>query len=186
MKELFQVGRRCFISIYFFRRHTALSVGIIGAYIGKIYKETKQRPKLSVEKAQMTKSLNLMIMSKIMMNLLMILCKSSASSVEIFAQYKNRYCQKKSKLYPTKILDFGCGDGISCELLKKAFPQSEVVGWMCQKRALKCKEKNCGCEFFAYNGQELTFEAEEFDLIFSSCVLSYYGKGSPAFDGANL
>jgi polyisoprenyl-phosphate glycosyltransferase len=38
-----------FISIYFLGGIQLLSIGIIGEYIGKIYKETKQRPKFIVE-----------------------------------------------------------------------------------------------------------------------------------------
>lgn len=38
-----------FISIYFLGGIQLLSVGIIGEYIGKIYKETKQRPKFIIE-----------------------------------------------------------------------------------------------------------------------------------------
>lgn len=38
-----------FISIYFLGGIQLLSIGIIGEYIGKIYKETKQRPKYFVE-----------------------------------------------------------------------------------------------------------------------------------------
>ncbi|MEI8129353.1 MAG: glycosyltransferase family 2 protein [bacterium] len=38
-----------FISVYFLGGIQLLSVGIIGEYIGKIYKETKQRPKFLVE-----------------------------------------------------------------------------------------------------------------------------------------
>lgn len=39
-----------FISIYFLGGIQLLSIGIIGEYIGKIYKETKQRPKFFLEK----------------------------------------------------------------------------------------------------------------------------------------
>lgn len=38
-----------FISIYFLGGIQLLSIGIIGEYIGKIYKETKQRPKFFIE-----------------------------------------------------------------------------------------------------------------------------------------
>jgi len=38
-----------FISIYFLGGIQLLSIGILGEYIGKIYKETKQRPKFIVE-----------------------------------------------------------------------------------------------------------------------------------------
>lgn len=38
-----------FISIYFLGGIQLLSIGIIGEYIGKIYKETKQRPKFIIE-----------------------------------------------------------------------------------------------------------------------------------------
>ncbi len=40
-----------FISIYFLGGIQLLSVGIIGEYIGKIYKETKQRPKFIIEES---------------------------------------------------------------------------------------------------------------------------------------
>lgn len=39
-----------FVSIYFLGGIQLLSIGIIGEYIGKIYKETKQRPKFIIEK----------------------------------------------------------------------------------------------------------------------------------------
>lgn len=38
-----------FVSIYFLGGIQLLSIGIIGEYIGKIYKETKQRPKFIIE-----------------------------------------------------------------------------------------------------------------------------------------
>lgn len=105
--------------------------------------------------------------------------KLSGFGREYFAQYKIDIV--KNKLFPhpppKKILDFGCGDGLSCELLKKAFPESEVIGIDVSEESIKiAKEKNCGCEFFVYNGQELPFKAEEFDLIFSSCVFHHIPK----------
>lgn len=100
--------------------------------------------------------------------------KLSGFGREYFAQYKIDIVKEKTKNLPKKILDFGCGDGLTCELLKKAFPQSEIVGVDVSEESIKiAKDKNCGCEFILYDGQNLPFEEKEFDLIFSSCVFHH-------------
>jgi len=38
-----------FVSIYFLGGIQLLSIGVLGEYIGKIYKETKQRPTFLIE-----------------------------------------------------------------------------------------------------------------------------------------
>lgn len=48
-EKIIQGWASLFISIYFLGGIQLLSVGILGEYIGKIYKETKQRPKFFVE-----------------------------------------------------------------------------------------------------------------------------------------
>lgn len=103
--------------------------------------------------------------------------KLSEFGRDYFAQYKIDIVKEKINYTPKKILDFGCGDGLSCELLKKMFPQSQIVGVDVSEESIKiAKEKNCGCEFFVYDGQELPFKTEEFDLVFSSCVFHHIAQ----------
>ena len=100
--------------------------------------------------------------------------KLSGFGRDYFAQYKIDIVKEKIKNSPKRILDFGCGDGLSCELLKKVFPQAEVVGVDVSEESIKiAKERGCNCEFFVYDGFKLPFEDEEFDLIFSSCVFHH-------------
>lgn len=103
--------------------------------------------------------------------------KLSSFGRDYFAKYKIEIVKEKTNYTPKKILDFGCGDGISCKLLKEAFPKSEIVGVDVSEESIKtAKEKICGCEFFLYDGFELPFEKGEFDLIFSSCVFHHIAK----------
>ena len=100
--------------------------------------------------------------------------KLSEFGRDYFAQYKIDIIKDKIKEMPKKILDFGCGDGISCGLLQEAFPQAEIVGVDVSAESIKiAKEKNSKCEFLLYDGSELPFKKEEFDLIFSSCVFHH-------------
>ena len=91
-----------------------------------------------------------------------------------FTNYKVEYLLSKN-LSPTRILDFGCGNGKATNFLKQAFPQAELWGCDISEKIIHAaKKKYPDVKFFSITKpEELGFYSEEFDLIFVSCVLHH-------------
>lgn len=101
--------------------------------------------------------------------------KLSGFGRDYFAQYKINEVKERLTYSPKNILDFGCGDGISCEILRELFPQAKITGVDVSSESIKiAQEKNIyNCDFVSYDGVNFPFESESFDLIFSACVFHH-------------
>ena len=69
-------------------------------------------------------------------------------------------------------LDFGCGNGVFTEILKKALPNWQVYGCDISKIAVyNANKKNLGCIFFV--AADDAYKGKKFDFIFSHHVLEH-------------
>ncbi|MBD2101801.1 class I SAM-dependent methyltransferase [Leptolyngbya sp. FACHB-261] len=76
---------------------------------------------------------------------------------------------------PRRILDLGCGTGSSTLLLKKAFPQAEVIGldlspYMLAVAQLKAQQENLGITFRHGDAEATGLPNASFDLVTASLL----------------
>jgi len=104
--------------------------------------------------------------------------KLSEFDCEYFAQYKIQIIKNSLISPPKNILDFGCGDGISCEFFRKYFPESAITGIDVSSKSMKIAEnkKIPNSSFIFYDGDELPFDTNSFDLIFAAGVFHHIEK----------
>ncbi len=73
---------------------------------------------------------------------------------------------------PRRILDLGCGSGLSTLELSRAFPQAEIVGVDVSPDMLAAAAKRLpGARFV--EGDAATFASEGFDLVFANAVFHW-------------
>jgi ubiquinone/menaquinone biosynthesis C-methylase UbiE len=102
--------------------------------------------------------------------------KISGESSDYFAEYK--ILELKNKLLlssPLKIIDLGCGDGISGLYFNKHFKDIEYYGFDISEESIKiAKERKIEkCKFEFFDGNKIPSENNFFDLAFISCVLHH-------------
>lgn len=95
-----------------------------------------------------------------------------------FAEYKVKIVKDSLEECPKNILDFGCGDGISCEFFRKYFPDSTITGIDVSSESIKIAENKQiqNSSFINYDGNKLPFESDSFDVIFVACVFHHIAK----------
>ena len=66
-----------------------------------------------------------------------------------------------------RILDVGCGDGISGEFFLKHFHSIDYSGIDISSESIKvaCEKKVQNCNFIQFNGEQIPFPDLEFDII---------------------
>ena len=91
-----------------------------------------------------------------------------------FTHYKVEYLLSK-QISPTRILDFGCGNGRATRFLKQAFPKAELWGCDVSEKIVHAAKKNFPDAkfFFITKPEDLGIYEEMFDLIFISCVVHH-------------
>lgn len=74
-----------------------------------------------------------------------------------------------------KILDFGCGDGNSSVFIKKHFPNINISGVDVSEKSIDIANNRClsECKFSAYDGRQLPYSDNHFDIIFTSMVFHH-------------
>jgi len=100
----------------------------------------------------------------------------SGTDSDYFSEYKIVELLKfEDKEQPLKILDFGCGDGNSSLFIRKHFPNATIFGVDVSESSIKiATSKNIiNSTFKAYNGTELPFDNNEFDIVFTSMVFHH-------------
>lgn len=102
----------------------------------------------------------------------------SAFTSEYFAEYKIQTLKDSLNFSPKNILDFGCGDGISCEFFNKLFPEAAITGIDVSSESIRvAQNKNiANSSFISYDGNKLPFEENSFDLIFAAGVFHHIEK----------
>lgn len=77
---------------------------------------------------------------------------------------------------PTKVLDFGCGDGRSIDLFRRVLPQSEWTGVDIAASPEVASRRRQDGRFVTYDGYELPFPDRSFPLVYSHQVLEHVRK----------
>lgn len=104
--------------------------------------------------------------------------KLSGFGSEYFCEYKVETASNDLINQPKNILDFGCGDGLSCEFFGKYFPEAIITGVDVSSESITVAEnKNIpNSNFLVFDGENLEFEDNSFDLIFAAGVFHHIDK----------
>ena len=97
----------------------------------------------------------------------------SGADSDYFSEYK--IVEVATLLENARILDFGCGDGNSAVYIQKHIHGYEYSGIdVSEKSVRKAAERNLrGCAFSHYDGRNIPFPDETFDVVFASCVFHH-------------
>jgi ubiquinone/menaquinone biosynthesis C-methylase UbiE len=102
--------------------------------------------------------------------------KITGADTDYFAQYKAtellRYEKPNISL---SILDYGCGNANGSAYLKKYFPNAEICGVDISVESIKqaAKKNIPDSNFLIFDGIDLPFVADNFDIVFSSMVFHH-------------
>jgi SAM-dependent methyltransferase len=96
--------------------------------------------------------------------------------VEIKRRERNIFDTDKQEV---KILDIGSGDGNAARFFKQYFPKSKVYGIDITEMVVnKSLERNLeDCYFQVYDGENIPFEDNTFDMVFLVGTLHHVNKG---------
>lgn len=83
------------------------------------------------------------------------------------------YLDINSNARKVKALDFGCGSGLSSQLILEHFPQLDMVGVDISQKAVQYSKEQGLTAFLTYPGESLPFEAASFDLVFAVFVMHF-------------
>lgn len=72
-----------------------------------------------------------------------------------------------------KILDLGCGTGTSADFFKKMAPDAKWIGLDIEESPEVAARTKSGAEFHSFDGINIPFNDNSFDLIFSNQVLEH-------------
>lgn len=89
---------------------------------------------------------------------------------EYFSEYKVALTSKHCNILPKRIIDFGCGIGLSLPFLARYFPQAQIFATDLSKRSLAHVEKNFPKVTVQ---QDCDLEDHEYDLIFVTGVFHH-------------
>ena len=102
----------------------------------------------------------------------------SGAESDYFCEHKILEIKKQEGSLSLKLLDFGCGDGLTSKYFIKHFPSSFYYGIDVSseniKQALLLKPHNCS--FYLYPGNELPFEDETFDIALAANVFHHIDR----------
>ena len=83
---------------------------------------------------------------------------------------------------PKNILDYGCGQGDLIPLLSEKFPDAQITGIEVSKNGVEAaKQLFPEYKFLLYDGENIPFPDNSFDLVFSSHVLDAVWNLEKAF-----
>jgi ubiquinone/menaquinone biosynthesis C-methylase UbiE len=95
-----------------------------------------------------------------------------------FSELKIKELLKYEKDSNLKVLDFGCGDGVSEIFFQKYFPGFRITGIDVSNESIKrAQEKQLVNSVFEnYDGQQLPYENLSYDIVFVACVFHHIVK----------
>ncbi len=100
----------------------------------------------------------------------------SGESSDYFSEYK---IQELYTMFDfesdVKFLDLGCGDGNSAKYIKKYFPECAYWGLDVSAESIQIAQSRglSQCVFEQYDGNNIPYENETFDVVFMACVLHH-------------
>ncbi len=92
-----------------------------------------------------------------------------------FSEQKVQELSRFEKDQKLRLLDIGCGDGVSEVYFQQYFPQMEIVGIDNSEQSILLAQKRniSTCKFQVYNGERIPHEDSSFDIVFIACVLHH-------------
>ena len=99
----------------------------------------------------------------------------SGADSDFFSEQKISEVRKNEDADDPRILDLGCGDGNSASFFHKYFPGAEYFGLDVSENSVAiAKAKTIpNAQFSHYDGMEIPFSEETFDIVFVSCVMHH-------------
>lgn len=73
---------------------------------------------------------------------------------------------------PLHILDIGCGTGHITQQLHKLFPNANIIGIDLALPMVKLATDNTRLQYCCADAEQLPFQMQQFDLIFSNCCIN--------------
>jgi ubiquinone/menaquinone biosynthesis C-methylase UbiE len=94
---------------------------------------------------------------------------------EYFAEHKIQELKKHEVAEPINFLDFGCGDGITSSFFLKYFSRSNYTGVDVSSDSIlqALTKRPSQANFIHFNGSQLPFNDEVFDVVFVACVFHH-------------
>ncbi len=104
--------------------------------------------------------------------------KVSGADSFYFAEYKVKEIKKFEAGHHEKLLDFGCGDGVTELFLSNYFPSFELVGIDVSEKSIEEAEKRGipNAMFKYFDGVKIPFPDSNFDIVFTAGVLHHIKK----------
>jgi ubiquinone/menaquinone biosynthesis C-methylase UbiE len=101
--------------------------------------------------------------------------KLSGADSFYFAEMKVRLLENFEQNKTLRVLDVGCGDGLTEFYMQQYFPAWKMTGIDISSASIdEANKRNLGnASFTVYNGQHIPFEDDSFDLIFMAGVLHH-------------
>jgi ubiquinone/menaquinone biosynthesis C-methylase UbiE len=101
--------------------------------------------------------------------------KLSGVDSDYFSEQKVAEIRKNEPAANLTILDLGCGDGNSAVFFQKHFDDSQYFGLDVSKESIRAARarKLSRAEFAHYDGIDIPFAADTFDVILIACVLHH-------------
>lgn len=91
-----------------------------------------------------------------------------------FAEMKVKLLAEFESDRPLKVLDLGCGDGLTESYFNSYFPSWQVTGIdISEKSIAEAERRNLKANFQVYNGLDIPFEGETFDIVFVAGVFHH-------------
>ncbi len=97
----------------------------------------------------------------------------SGADSDYFSEYK--ILEIKEEVEGKKILDFGCGDGNSAFFISKNISSYQYSGIDVSVKSIEkaCSRNIPNCKFQYYDGTNIPFEDDTFDVVFAACVFHH-------------
>lgn len=102
--------------------------------------------------------------------------KITGADSEYFSRYKIEIVKELfPNSDPEKILDFGCGDGLSLELFRNILPSSSLFGIDVSEESIEQanKKKIPDCETVAFDGANIPYADNSFSIVFTANVFHH-------------
>jgi ubiquinone/menaquinone biosynthesis C-methylase UbiE len=101
--------------------------------------------------------------------------KFSGADSFYFAEMKVKEVKKYENDSSQKLLDFGCGDGVTEMYFNRYNPLWNITGIdIAEENILEAKKKNIdNTNFLLFDGVKIPFENESFDIVFVASVLHH-------------
>jgi ubiquinone/menaquinone biosynthesis C-methylase UbiE len=101
--------------------------------------------------------------------------KISGADSHYFAEMKVKWLAGFEKNDPLRILDLGCGDGATAYYFQQYFSSWKTCGIDISSKSIEVakQRKLSNCDFRVYNGENIPYEEDYFDVVFVAGVFHH-------------